>query len=114
MPSTRLTLLKGTLDLMLLRTLTLEPLHGAAIADRVAQMTRGAFQIKAGSLFPGLHRLEHEGWIKGTWDVSADGRRIKSYALTAAGRRHVTRETDAWQRMVAAMSHVIEATEPAK
>ena len=112
MPATRLTLLKGTLDLLLLRTLALGPLHGAAIADRVFQMTNGAFHVKAGSLFPGLHRLEHEGWIEGTWDVSEDGRRIKSYELTAKGRKHLDRETTSWQKLVAAMSQVIEATKP--
>lgn len=108
---TRLALLKGTLDLMLLRTLNLGPLHGAAIAQRVFQMTRGVFEVKAGSLFPGLHRLEHEGWIRGTWTVSADGRRVKCYELTAAGRRHLERETDSWQRLVTAMGQVIDATE---
>ena len=112
MPAERLTLLKGTLDLLLLRTLTLGPLHGAAIAERVLHMTGGAFHVKAGSLFPGLHRLEHEGWIKGTWDVSGEGRRVKSYELTTKGRKHLERETTAWQKLVAAMSQVIEATEP--
>jgi transcriptional regulator len=112
MPATRLTLLKGTLDLLLLRTLSLEPLHGAAIAERVAQLTGGAFEVKAGSLFPGLHRLEQEGWIKGQWSLSADGRRVKCYALTAAGRRQLARETDSWQRVVAAMSQVLDPTKP--
>jgi transcriptional regulator len=111
MPTTRLTLLKGTLDLLLLRTLRLAPLHGAAIAERVSQMTGGAFEVKAGSLFPGLHRLELEGWIKGTWNVSSDGRRVRSYELTSAGRRHLTRETETWNRVVTAMNQVLEATE---
>lgn len=110
MTTTRLTLLKGTLDLLLLRTLSLEPLHGAAIADRVAQVTGGAFEVKAGSLFPGLHRLEQEGWIRGDWTTSAEGRRVKCYALTAMGRRHLDRETDTWNRTVAAMSHVLGVT----
>lgn|SRR5215467_9697517 len=103
------TLLKGTLDLLLLRTLALEPLHGAAIAERVLQMTQGAFHVKAGSLFPGLHRLEHEGWIKGNWDVSKDGRRVKSYRLTRAGRRQLDREEATWDRLVAAMNRVPRA-----
>jgi transcriptional regulator len=111
MPTTRLTLLKGTLDLLLLRTLSLEPLHGAAIAERVAQITGGTFDVKAGSLFPGLHRLEQEGWITGEWATSAEGRRVKCYALTATGRRHLARETDTWNRTVAAMSQVLGATE---
>ena len=112
MSKTRLTLLKGTLDLLLLRTLRLGPLHGAAIAERVSHMTDGAFDVKAGSLFPGLHRLERDGWITGTWSVSADGRRVKSYELTAAGRRHLNQETDGWHRLVAAMGRVLELTEP--
>src|SRR5690349_24385755 len=86
-------LMECTLDLLLLRTLALGPLHGAAIADRVFQMTNGAFHVKPGSLFPGLHRLEHEGWIRGSWDVSGDGRRVKSYEVTAKGRKHLERET---------------------
>ena len=111
-PAPRLTLLKGTLDLLLLRTLSVGPLHGAAIAERVVHMTRGAFDVKPGSLFPGLHRLEREGWIEGTWSVSADGRRIKSYQLTAAGRKHVERETESWRQQVAAMGRVLELTAP--
>jgi transcriptional regulator len=111
METTRLTVLKGTLDLLLLRTLALEPLHGAAIAERVAQLTRGAFEVRAGSLFPGLHRLEQEGWIKGRWTTSAEGRRVRCYALTATGRRHLDRETEAWNRTVAAMGLVLGATE---
>ena len=107
--ATNLPLLKGTLDLLLLRTLAPGPLHGAAIADRVLQMTQGAFHLKPGSLFPGLHRLEHEGWIAGQWDVSPDGRRVKSYELTKAGRRQLDREEVAWERMVAAMNRVPRA-----
>ncbi|HWB16390.1 MAG TPA: PadR family transcriptional regulator [Vicinamibacterales bacterium] len=109
MSDASLTLVKGTVDLLLLRTLALGPLHGVAIADRVLQMTRGTFHIKAGSLFPALHRLEHQGWIKGAWTVSDDGRRVKSYALTAAGRRQLDRETAEWRRVVDAMSLVLDA-----
>ena len=75
-------LLKGTLDLLVLRTLELQPLHGAAIAERIFQTTRGTFQIKAGSLFPALHRLEQNGLVEGEWEMPARGRRIKSYRLT--------------------------------
>lgn len=109
MASKRITLLNGTLDLLLLRTLARGPLHGAAVADRVSRMTQGTFQVKAGSLFPGLHRLEHEGWINGTWETSPDGRRVKSYQLTPAGHRHLNRETIAWRRVVTAMSQVLES-----
>lgn len=102
-------LVKGTLDLLVLRTLELQPLHGVAIADRIRQLTRGTFDVKAGSLFPALHRLEQEGWIAGTWHASADGRRVKSYALTAAGRRQLTMAKATWRRVVAAMDLVLES-----
>ena len=103
-------LLKGTLDLLVLRTLELQPLHGAAIAERIFQTTRGTFQIKAGSLFPALHRLEQDGWISGEWETPPKGRRIKSYRLTREGRRHLSTEKAAWQRIVAAMSLVLESS----
>ena len=83
-----LELLRGTLDLLILQTLELRPMHGVAIADRIAQVTRGAFQVKAGSLFPALHRLEQEGCIEGEWQESAEGRRVRSYRLTRDGKRH--------------------------
>ena len=101
-------LLKGTLDLLILRTLELTPLHGAAIAERIAQTTRGTFQIKAGSLFPALHRLEQEGWLSGTWDTSADGRRVKTYALTRSGRKQLATEKANWGRIATAMARVLE------
>jgi len=106
----RTDLMKGTLDLLVLRTLELSPMHGAAIADRIEQTTRGTFRVKAGSLFPALHRLEQEGWIAGRWTESAEGRRVKSYALTTAGRRHLNSEKANWRRVVAAMSQVLEST----
>lgn len=102
-------LLKGTLDLLILRTLELEPRHGAAIAERIAQITRGTFQIKAGSLFPALHRLEQEGWLDGAWEVTADGRRVKSYRLTHGGRRQLETEKANWRRIAAAMTQVLES-----
>jgi PadR family transcriptional regulator, regulatory protein PadR len=101
-------LLKGTLDLLVLRTLELQPLHGAAIAERIFQTTRGTFQIKAGSLFPALHRLEQNGLIEGEWETPPKGRRIKSYRLTREGRRRLTAEKASWQRVVAAMTLVLE------
>jgi PadR family transcriptional regulator, regulatory protein PadR len=103
-------LVKGTLDLLILRTLELQPLHGAAIADRIFQTTRGAFQIKAGSLFPALHRLEQDGWIEGDWGTPPNGRRIKSYRLTRAGRRHLSAEKATWERVVTAMSLVLKSS----
>src|ERR1700730_3910498 len=96
-------LLRGTLDLLILRTLELQPLHGVAIADRVRQVTGGTFDVQAGSLFPALHRLEQEGWTTGSWSTSDDGRRVKSYALTAAGRRQLSAAKRQWSRIVTAM-----------
>ena len=102
-------LMKGTLDLMILRVLELQPLHGAAIADRIHQTSRGTFHVKAGSLFPALHRLEQEGWISGEWTESVEKRRVKSYQLTAAGRRHLSAEKASWRRVVAAMTMVLDS-----
>jgi PadR family transcriptional regulator, regulatory protein PadR len=103
-------LLKGTLDLLVLRTLELQPLHGAAIAERIFQTTRGAFQIKAGSLFPALHRLEQNGLIEGEWESPPKGRRIRSYRLTRDGRRRLPAEKASWQRVVTAMALVLDAS----
>jgi transcriptional regulator len=102
-------LLKGTLDLLIMRAVELAPMHGAAIADRIAQTTRGTFQVKAGSLFPALHRLEQEGWTKGQWTTTPEGRRVKVYALTRAGRQQLAAEKAQWQRIVAAMARALEA-----
>ena len=101
-------LLKGTLDLLILRTLNLHSMHGSAIADRVAQVTKGIFQVKAGSLFPALHRLEQEGWIQGEWE-SIEGRRVRSYTLTRDGRRQLAAETANWTRIAQAMNRVLES-----
>jgi transcriptional regulator len=102
-------LVKGTLDLLVLRTLELQPLYGAAIAERIFQTTRGTFQIKAGSLFPALHRLEQDGWIEGEWETPPKGRRIKCYRLTRAGRRHLSAEKATWARVVTAMNLVLDS-----
>jgi transcriptional regulator len=102
-------LLKGTLDLLILRTLNLHSMHGSAIADRVAQVTNGTFQVKAGSLFPALHRLEQEGWIKGEWMESIEGRRVRSYTLTRDGRRQLAAESANWTRIAQAMNRVLES-----
>jgi len=101
-------LLKGTLDLLILRTLDLAPRHGAAIAERLAQTSRGTFQVKAGSLFPALHRLEQDGSRRGVWEMSADGRRVKTYTLTRAGRRQLATEKANWDRIAVAMTRVLE------
>jgi transcriptional regulator len=102
-------LLKGTLDLLILRTLDLRALHGSAIADRISQVTQGAFQVKAGSLFPALHRLEQEGWIEGEWQESSEGRRVRSYKLTRDGRRQLALEKKTWTRIVEAMTALLES-----
>ncbi len=103
-------LLRGTLDLLILRTLELQALHGIAIADRIRQLTHGTFDIQAGSLFPALHRLEQEGWIAGEWTVTEQRRRIKAYTLTAAGRKHLSVEKRQWERIVEAMTKVLETS----
>ncbi len=102
-------ILKGTLGLLILRTLELEPRHGVAIADRIAQITRGTFDVKAGSLFPALHRLEQEGFIAGEWSLTDAGRRVKSYRLTTAGRQQLIAEKKQWARIVSAVGLVLDS-----
>jgi PadR family transcriptional regulator PadR len=104
-----LELLKGTLDLFILRTLELRPMHGSAIAERISQVTQGAFQVKAGSLFPALHRLEQEGWIEGEWQESNEGRRVRQYTLTRDGRRQLAVEKKTWTRFVRATNALLES-----
>ena len=104
-----LELLKGTLDLLILRTLDLRAMHGSAITERISQVTQGTFQVKAGSLFPALHRLEQEGWIEGEWQESTEGRRVRTYTLTRDGRRHLTAEKKTWTRIVRAMTSLLES-----
>jgi PadR family transcriptional regulator, regulatory protein PadR len=101
-------LLPGTLDLLILRTLQTEPLHGWAISERVAQISGEVLQINQGSLYPALHRLEHQDWIEAEWAVSELGRRAKYYRLTAAGRRQLAVETREWERMSAAIGRVMK------
>jgi transcriptional regulator len=101
--------LKGTLDLMILRTLELAPLHGAAIADRIAQTTRGTFQVKAGSLFPALHRLEEQGWLASEWGASENKRRARYYRLTRAGRRRLQEQVESWEQIALAMKLALES-----
>jgi transcriptional regulator len=103
-------MLKGTLDLLILRTLDLQPRHGLGVSDRIAQITGGTFVVKPGSLFPALHRLEQEGDIEGAWGESELGRRAKVYRITSAGRRRLTRDRRTWDRIVLAVSQVLDAT----
>lgn len=101
-------LLPGTLDLLILRTLQGQPLHGWAIADRIQQVSAEVLQIGQGSLYPALHRLEHQGWIEAEWRTSELGRRAKYYQLTTSGRRQLTSEANAWRRMAEAIGRVLE------
>ena len=103
-------LLKGTLDLLILRTLGLRPRHGLEIARRIEQVTNHTFEVKPGSLFPALHRLQERGWLSSEWGTSEARRRAKFYRLTAAGRRQVQAETADWKRIAAAMARAINAT----
>jgi transcriptional regulator len=101
--------MKGTLDLLVLKTLALEPRHGVGVADRIDQITRGTFKVRPGSLFPALHRLEQEGFIAGEWTETPEGRRAKYYRLTAAGQRQLATEKKHWTRIVIAIGEVLEA-----
>ena len=105
MPRTEL--LKGTLDLLILRTLELEPRHGFSIAERLEQVTHGTFCVRPGSLFPCLHRLEGEGLVRSAWSTDDRGRRIKTYELTAAGRKRLVAERKQWKRIVRAVAQVL-------
>jgi PadR family transcriptional regulator PadR len=100
-------LLPGTLDLLVLRTLELRPLHGVGIADRIEQVTSGVFVVGPGSLFPALHRLAENGWIAGEWGQLESGRRAKFYALTAAGRAQLLSEKRNWQKVQTAVNQVL-------
>jgi PadR family transcriptional regulator, regulatory protein PadR len=106
----RTELLKGTLDLLILKTLDLEGRHGLGVAERIEQITRGAFSVKPGSLFPALHRLEEYGFITGEWTASDAGRRVKAYRLTAAGRKQLAAEKRQWARIALAVTQILEST----
>jgi PadR family transcriptional regulator PadR len=100
-------LLQGTLDLLILKALAAEPMHGLGVSRRIAQVTRGTFEVKPGSLFPALQRLEQEGWLSSSWGRSESNRRAKYYALTRAGRRQLASETRQWNRIAAAIGLVL-------
>jgi len=100
-------LLQGTLDLLILRTVELRALHGVGIADRIEQVTQGVFVVGPGSLFPALHRLADKGWIEGEWGELESGRRAKFYAITPAGRKHLTEEKRKWNRVSFAVNQVL-------
>jgi len=102
-------LVQGTLDLLILKTISLQPMNGWAIAKRIAQVSKDILQVQQGSLYPALHRLEHQGWIKAEWKSSENNRRAKFYSLTAAGRKQLKSELASWHRLSGAIGLVIEA-----
>jgi PadR family transcriptional regulator, regulatory protein PadR len=109
MPS-KTELLQGTLDVLILTTLANEPMHGWGISQRIQQVSQDVLQINQGSLYPALYRLESKGWIRSHWGNSENNRRAKFYELTRSGRRQLAEETEGWERFVAAVGRVLEAT----
>jgi PadR family transcriptional regulator, regulatory protein PadR len=101
-------LVQGTLDVMILKTISLQPKHGWAIAKRIQQISREALQVQQGSLYPALHRLEQQGWIEAEWRPTETGRMAKFYSLTRAGRAQMKRELESWTRLSAAINLVIQ------
>ncbi len=110
MPNQRIDLPQGTLDLLILKALSLAPQHGWGIADRLRQLSRDVVQVGQGSLYPSLHRLERKGWIKARWAASENNRQAKYYELTALGRRQLAAESEAWDRLTATVSLVLRTT----
>ena len=104
-------LVQGTLDLLILKILALEPLHGWAVGQRLKQVSRDVLQVSDGSLYPSLHKLEQEGWITAEWKTSELGRRAKFYSLTPIGRRKLETETAEWRRLSTAISRVVRLKE---
>jgi PadR family transcriptional regulator len=110
MPRNQTNLLQGTLDLLILKALALGELHGLGISRRVEQLTKGTFQVKPGSLFPALHRMEEAGWLASSWGESENNRKAKYYRLTKAGRRQLGDETEQWERIAVAIRNALRAT----
>ena len=110
MHTERLDLPQGTLDLLILKAVGLEPLHGWAIAERLHQISSEALVVKQGSLYPALHRLERRGWIKARWGLSGNNRRAKYYELTRGGRAQLEKQATAWQRLTHAVGRVLQST----
>ncbi len=102
-------LLQGTLDLLILKTLALQPMHGWGVAQRIQQISKDALQIGQGSLYPALHRLEYKGWIRSEWGPSDNNRRAKFYSLTRAGKKQLEAELATWERLSTAVALVLEA-----
>jgi transcriptional regulator len=106
----KIDLLQGTLDLLVLKALALGPLHGLGVSQRIEQITNGTFQVKPGSLFPALHRMEEAGWLSSSWGESDNNRRAKFYKLTRAGHKQLETETKDWQRISLAITSALKAT----
>lgn len=109
MPKPQADVMKGTLDLLVLKTLALEPRHGVGVADRIAQISGRTFVVKPGSLFPSLHRLEADGCLAGDWRETPEGRRAKYYTITPAGLRRLAADRKHWARIVSAIDQILEA-----
>ncbi len=105
----RIDLPQGTVDLLILRTLSAGPQHGWAISERVLQVSSDVLRIQQGSLYPALHRLERRGWIKARWGTSDNNRRAKYYELTRAGEKQLEVETDSWRKLTAAVAQILES-----
>jgi PadR family transcriptional regulator, regulatory protein PadR len=103
-------LVQGTLDMLILKALALQPMHGLGISRRIEQVTRGTFQVKPGSLFPALHRMEEQGWVASAWGESENRRKAKYYRLTSSGRRRLESETQRWGRITLAITRALEAS----
>ena len=103
-------LVQGTLDLLILKTIALEPMHGWAIAQRIRQMSNDVLLVGQSALYPALHKLEQHGWIEAEWKLSENNRRAKYYALTPAGRKALAKETHQWERLSAAISLIVSQT----
>ena len=110
MPQASSDVLQGTLDLLILKALSLEPMHGWGVSQRIQQISRDVLQVNQGSLYPSLHRLEDRGWIVAEWGVSDNNRRAKFYQITAEGRRQLAHEMEGWQRYALAVQRVLQAT----
>jgi PadR family transcriptional regulator, regulatory protein PadR len=106
----KIDLLQGTLDLLVLKALALGPLHGLGVSNRIEQITKGTFQVKPGSLFPALHRMEEAGWLASSWGESENNRKAKYYRLTKAGQHQLESETEDWLKISLAITSALKAT----
>jgi transcriptional regulator len=104
------TVVQGTLDMLILKTVALQPMHGYGVGLRIEQISKGVFQVNAGSLFPAFRRLERQGWIRGEWRATENNRRARYYMLTDAGRKKLKSEAREWQAQSAAIARILEAT----